>query len=249
MSGVFISYRRSDAQAWAGRLGADLATAFGDVARFFDLASIAPGADYMDVIERAVADADAVLVLIGPQWADTRDSAGRRRLEDPDDVVAAEIAQALKPGRLVIPVLLGSAEMPASTDLPEPLRPLRRRNAIELSECRWAFDCNRLFDALEAASPLKRRPPVGGDAMSTTVSVGSGLTLTDAEVGNIAGLRGATSAVPGLSVDVLQGARLQNVKVGDITGVDFAPTGGRTDGATLGHAGGKSGGKTTGPGE
>jgi hypothetical protein len=248
MSGVFISYRRSDAQAWAGRLGADLATAFGDVARFFDLASIAPGADYMDVIERAVADADAVLVLIGPQWADTRDSAGRRRLEDPDDVVAAEIVQALKPGRLVIPVLLGGAEMPASTDLPEPLRPLRRRNAIELSESRWAFDCDRLFDALAAASPLKRRPAVGGNAMSTTVSVGSGLTLTDAEVGHVTGLHGATSAMPGLSVDVLKGSQLHNVKVGDITGVDFGAAGGRTDGDTFGRTGGKNGGGTTGPG-
>lgn len=240
MSRVFISYRRSDAQAWAGRLGSDLAAAFGDVARFFDLASIAPGADYMEVIERAVAGADAVLVLIGPQWADTRDSTGRRRLEDPDDVVAAEIVQALKPGRLVIPVLLGGAEMPVSTELPEPLRPLRRRNAIELSEARWAFDCGRLFDALEAASPLRRLPPAADAATSATVSVGSGLTLNDAEVGNIAGLRGVTSTMPGLSVDVLQRARLQNVKLGDITGVDFGPN--------EGPAPGRSGGGTTGPG-
>lgn len=238
MSGVFISYRRSDAQAWAGRLGADLAAAFGDVARFFDLASIAPGADYMEVIERAVAEADAVLVLIGPQWADTRDSAGRRRLEDPDDVVAAEIAQALKPGRLVIPVLLGGAEMPASTELPEPLRPLRRRNAIELSEARWAFDCSRLFDAIEAASPLKRLPAPADAATSTAVSVGSGLTLSDAEVGNIAGLRGATAVMPGLSVDVLQGARLQSVKLGDITGVEFRPVDGHKEGRKEGPSDG-----------
>lgn len=240
MSGVFISYRRSDAQAWAGRLGADLAAAFGDVARFFDMASIAPGADYMEVIERAVAEADAVLVLIGPQWADVRDSAGRRRLEDPDDVVAAEIAQALKPGRLVIPVLLGGTEMPASADLPEPLRPLRRRNAIELSEARWAYDCGRLFDALEAASPLRRLPPPADAATTAKVSVGSGLTLSNAEVGNVAGLRGVSSSMPAMSVDVLQAARLQNVKLGDITGVDFGPP--------AGPAPGRSGGGTTGVG-
>lgn len=222
MTGVFVSYRRSDAQAWAGRLGADLAAAFGDVARFFDLASIAPGADYLDVIERAVDGADAVLVLIGPLWADVRDDLGRRRLDDPDDVVAAEIAQALKPGRLVIPVLLGGVAMPASTDLPEPLRPLRRRNAVELSEARWAFDCERLFAALEAASPLKRLPAAADVAV--TVSVAAGLKLEDAEVGHITGLRGAA---PAASVDVLKNAALRNVKVGDITGVDLGPAGGQ----------------------
>ena len=47
MSGIFISYRRADAQGWAGRLGEHLAEAFGDVARFFDLASIPPGADFI----------------------------------------------------------------------------------------------------------------------------------------------------------------------------------------------------------
>ena len=220
MSGVFVSYRRSDAQAWAGRLGADLAVAFGDVARFFDLASIAPGADYMQVIESAVNDADAVLVLIGPHWADVRDDQGRRRLDDTDDVVAAEIAQALKPGRLVIPVLLGGALMPASAELPESLWPLRRRNAIELSEARWAFDCERLFATLEAASPLKRLPAPTDTAAAATVSVAAGLTLTDAEVGRITGVRGAALAA---SVDVLKGATLRNVKVGDITGVDLGP--------------------------
>jgi hypothetical protein len=230
MSGVFISYRRSDAQAWAGRLGADLAGAFGDVARFFDLASIAPGADYLDVIEKAVADADAVLVLIGPGWAEVRDGRGRRRLEDPDDVVAAEIAQALKAGRLVIPVLLGGAEMPAGSDLPEPLRPLRRRNAIELSEARWAFDCERLFAALEAASPLRRLPPPADAAAAPTVSVAAGLTLTDAEVGDVTGVRGPASALPAASVDVLKDASLRNVKVGDITGVDLGPAVGKAAG-------------------
>jgi len=83
MSGVFISYRRADAQGWAGRLGEDLAHAFGDVARFFDLSSIPPGTDFIAEIERAVASAVAVLVLIGPRWLDLRDEHGTRRLDDP----------------------------------------------------------------------------------------------------------------------------------------------------------------------
>ena len=217
MSGVFVSYRRADAQGWAGRLGSDLASAFGDVARFFDLASIQPGADFLLAIERAIADANAVLVLIGPLWLDLRDAQGQRRLDDPDDVVVAEIAQALKIGRPVIPVLLGGASMPGSVDLPEALRPLRRRNAVELSDLRWDFDCARLFAALEATTPLTRLPsaPVAG-----AVSVGAGLKLVDAKVGNVTGARGIA---PVGAVDVLKGATLQQGSIGDITGVDLGP--------------------------
>jgi hypothetical protein len=205
MSSVFISYRRADAQGWAGRLGADLAAAFGDVARFLDLASIPPGADFLLEIERSLADACAVLVLIGPRWLDLRDEQGRRRLDDPDDLVAAEVAKALSLGVLVIPVLLGGAAMPASADLPEPLRILRRRNGFELSDVRWEFDRDRLFAAIEAGTPLRRRS--------------AGLELRDAEVGRVTGARGAVPS----NVDVLKGAKVTGGKIGDIIGVEIAP--------------------------
>ncbi len=217
MSGVFISYRRADAQGWAGRLGADLGQAFGDVARFFDLASIAPGADFVLAIEKAMADAAAVLVLIGPRWLDLRNEQGARRLDAPDDVVAHEIRQALTLAVPVIPVLLGGATMPDAAALPEPLRALARRNAIELSDTRWPHDLERLLAALEAATPLRRRPtePAAGG-----VSVGAGLQLRDSEVGRVTGVRGA---LPARGVDVLQRATLSNVKMGDITGVELTP--------------------------
>jgi TIR domain-containing protein len=216
MSSVFVSYRRADAQGWAGRLGADLAAAFGDVARFFDLSSIPPGVDFLLAIERSLIDACAVLVLIGPRWLDLRDEQGRRRLDDPDDVVAAEVAKALSLSVPVIPVLLGGAAMPAAADLPEPLRALRRRNGFELSDLRWEFDRDRLFAAIEAATPLRRRAVA---APAAGVSVGAGLELRDAEVGRITGVRGAVPA----AVEVLKGAKLTGGKIGDITGVEIAP--------------------------
>ena len=217
MSGVFVSYRRADAQGWAGRLGADLGAAFGDVARFFDLASIAPGADFIGEIERSLAGASAVLVLIGPRWLDLRDDHGARRLDDANDVVAAEVAQALALSVPVIPVLLGGAPMPAAAALPERLGALSRRNAFELSDTRWEHDRDRLFAALEAATPLRRKPqpPAGGG-----VSVGAGLQLDNAELGRVTGVRGM---LPAGTVGVLEGARLANVKIGDITGVDATP--------------------------
>jgi hypothetical protein len=217
MSGLFISYRRADAQGWAGRLGEDLAQAFGDVARFFDLASIPPGADFIVEIERAVASADAVLVLIGPRWLDLRNEHDARRLDDPNDVVAAEVSLALTRPAPVIPVLLGGATMPGVAALPEKLQSLARRNAFELSDSRWDYDRDRLFAALEASTSLNRRPAAtaGGG-----VSVGAELQINNSEVGRVTGVRGPA---PGGSVDVLKGAAINNTKMGDITGVESVP--------------------------
>jgi hypothetical protein len=217
MSGIFISYRRSDAQGWAGRLGEDLAKAFGDVARFFDLASIPPGADFLVEIERAVTVADAVLVLIGPHWLDLRDEHNTRRLDDPNDVVAAEVSLALTRSALVIPVLLGGIAMPGTAALPEKLRPLARRNAFELSDSRWEHDRDCLFTALEASTSLKRRPSA---AVADGVSVGAELNISNSEVGRVTGVRGLA---PAGNVNVLKGAAITNTKMGDITGVEVAP--------------------------
>jgi hypothetical protein len=217
MSGVFISYRRSDAQGWAGRLGEDLAQAFGDVARFFDLASIPPGADFIVEIERAVAAADAVLVLIGPSWLDLRNEHNVRRLDDPKDVVAAEVSLALARPAPVIPVLLGGVAMPRAAALPDKLQSLARRNAIELSDSRWEYDRDRLFNALEESTRLKRRP---AGAVAGGVSVGAGLQIANSEVGRVTGVRGSA---PAGGVDVLKGAAITNTKLGDITGVEISP--------------------------
>ena len=219
MSGVFVSYRRADAQGWAGRLGQDLAAAFGDVARFFDLHSIPLGADFLIEIERDVGAADAVLVLIGPHWLDLRGDDGTRRLDDPNDVVAAEVALALKGTAPVIPVLLGGAKMPGGAALPLALQALARRNALELSDARWDYDRDRLFTALEAATPLKRvaAPAAAG---GVSVSVGQGLRIDGSTVGRVTGARGAA---PAGGVDELRGAVITGSQLGDITGVDLSP--------------------------
>jgi hypothetical protein len=215
-SGVFISYRRADAQGWSGRLETDLAAAFGEAARFFDLTSIPPGADFVNAIERALAGSVAVLVLIGPHWLDVRDNSGRRRLDAPDDVVAHEILHALTLPVPLIPVLLGGTQMPTAAALPEGIRALARRNAIELSELRWAHDVDRLLRVLEASTALRRRPAPG----LADVIVGAGLHLRDVEIGQVTGVRGGQS---GGSVEVLRGAVIEGGRMGDITGVDIGP--------------------------
>jgi hypothetical protein len=53
-----------------------------------------------------------------------------------DDFVRVEIEARLRLGKRVIPVLVNDADMPRGEDLPEPLKPLARRNAVRLTHDR-----------------------------------------------------------------------------------------------------------------
>ena len=71
---IFVSYRRDDAAGHAGRLCDDLAERLGAAEVFQDVDSIAPGEDFVDAIQRAIAAADVVVAVIGPDWASVRDA-------------------------------------------------------------------------------------------------------------------------------------------------------------------------------
>ena len=150
MTRIFISYRRADSEGYVGRLYDQLVTYYDRSEVFLDVAAITPGADFSDAIDAAIASCTALLAVIGPQWLTVSGSHGRR-LDDPDDFVRREIAAALRHNLLVIPVLIQRAEMPAARDLPDPLKPLARCNAIEISHDRFAFDVERLVSALGGA--------------------------------------------------------------------------------------------------
>ena len=59
------------------------------------------------MIESALNACDAVLVVIGKNWASCTGKDGGRRLEDPKDWVRLEVAAALRRDVLVVPVLVG----------------------------------------------------------------------------------------------------------------------------------------------
>ena len=158
MPGIMLSYRREDASAYAGRLYDRLAAEFGRDTVFMDIDTIRPGDDFVDIIEQTLAIADVVLVIIGPRWADAEDSAGRRRLEQPNDFVRLEVATALEGQTRVIPVLVGGAVMPIEDQLPGELVPLVRRNAVEVSDTRFHSDADRLIEVLGAALPSHGEP-------------------------------------------------------------------------------------------
>ncbi len=146
---VFISYRRDDSAFPAGWLYDRLCMHLGREQVFKDVDSIDPGDDFFRVIENAVGSCQVLLALIGDRWLDITDETGQRRLDDPDDFVRLEIEAALRRDVRVIPILVGRAPMPRSGQLPDSLRGLVRRNAIEVSPNRFESDLARLVRAID----------------------------------------------------------------------------------------------------
>ncbi|QPC82188.1 TIR domain-containing protein [Phototrophicus methaneseepsis] len=153
MGRIFINYRRQDSEGYVGRLYDHLVQQFGVDDIFMDVDSIAPGADFVQVLEDAVASCDVFLAMIGPQWATIEDGNGERRLHQWNDFVRLEIASALKQQKWVIPVLVGQAQMPSPDMLPDDLQAFVRRNAIELSHQRFGHDVEKLIRAIKEAMP------------------------------------------------------------------------------------------------
>ncbi|MES2098978.1 MAG: CzcE family metal-binding protein [Pseudomonadota bacterium] len=163
MRAIFISYRRDDTEGHAGRLFEDLRDRFGKNAVFMDVTGIEPGRDFRRVIEQQVASCGVLLALIGKNWLSAADASGKRRLDDAADFVRLETASALKRDIPVIPVLVHDAAMPRVEQLPDDLKELAFRNAVELTHARWSSDVQLLIDALlphvDAAPPVAAPAP------------------------------------------------------------------------------------------
>jgi hypothetical protein len=147
LANVFVNYRREDSAGHAGRLFDRLNARF--AGRVFMDIEMEPGVDFVDVLEREVGSCQVLIVIIGHEWLSVKDAAGRRRLDNPADYVRLEVAMALQRKIRVIPVLVQGAAVPRAEELPPDLAMLARRNAIELSDVRWAFDVDRLVQVIE----------------------------------------------------------------------------------------------------
>jgi hypothetical protein len=160
---IFINYRRDDSISTAGRLHDRLAQTFGRKNLFMDVDHIPAGVDFVDYLDRQVAACDVFLAVIGPNWVDAKDDSGRLRLGNPDDYVTIEIAAALARGIRVIPVLVDGARTPKADKLPESVKPLVRRNAVEVRNTNFGRDAealaNKVREALKSARPLTGRWP------------------------------------------------------------------------------------------
>ena len=91
MSKIFISYRRDDSAAYAGRLYDRLVSHFGRGHVFMDIDQIEPGEVFDQVIKDKLAAVQVAVVLIGERWLDIADASGQRRLDNSADWVRVEI--------------------------------------------------------------------------------------------------------------------------------------------------------------
>ncbi len=157
MASIFISYRRSDSAGLAGRLYDRLERNFARGELFIDIDSIEAGADFTQVLDETLAQCRIVLVMIGPGWLASPDGQGGRRLDDPGDFVRREIEAALARDIAVVPVLVDGAVMPMAAQLPESLRKLAVRNAVEIRTARFGPDADDLIRSLKAR--MKREKP------------------------------------------------------------------------------------------
>ena len=83
-----------------------LSACFGSDEVFRASKSIPPGSPFVPHLLRAVRESALLLAVIGQEWLTVADARGRRRLDDPEDLVRREIAVAFEHGITVVPVLM-----------------------------------------------------------------------------------------------------------------------------------------------
>ncbi len=157
---IFISYRRDDSAGYTRAIYDQLVKRFTQERIFMDVDAIEPGLPFDEVINQAIGRCEVMLVMIGKRWMEQQPGAGPR-VNDDQDFVRIEIAAALSRNVRVIPVLLDGADMPTEESLPEALRALARRNAIEISNSRFTSDVDRLVEVVskvlgESISPARK---------------------------------------------------------------------------------------------
>jgi hypothetical protein len=166
MTKVFLSYRRKDTAAIAGRICDGLRTEFGRDSVFIDVDTIPLGVDFREKLAAAVASCEVALVLIGEKWL-TSEKDGSCRLSESEDYVRIECETALKRGIPVIPVLIGRAEMPTAAELPETLADLSFRNAIRIDPgCDFHNHLRRLSHGIRVLEHQESTSPAFADRLT-----------------------------------------------------------------------------------
>lgn len=148
MGGVFINYRGDDSDVAAALIDRELTARFGSDLVFLDCRSIPAGADFVGELLGRLRACSVLLVVIGPRWLTLTNAAGQRRLDDPQDWIRREIAEALSHGLRVIPVLTGDVKLPAEADLPKDIAGLCRRQYVPLRRRYTTVDLTFLVERI-----------------------------------------------------------------------------------------------------
>jgi hypothetical protein len=154
---IFISYRREDSAGHAGRVHDRLEREFGRELIFMDVDAVPLGVNFVKALREEVAKCDVLLAVIGPTWLDSRDEAGHRRLDNPNDFVRVEVAAALQRQIPVIPILLDGTKIPNAERLPEEMRELALRNGLDVRHSSFQADIDKLIRSLKRTATTSPR--------------------------------------------------------------------------------------------
>jgi hypothetical protein len=121
---IFINYRRGESASEALNVAQYFERTFGKSNVFIDIDHLRAGQPFPAMLENKLDQCKVMLAIIGPNWVDTCDESGSRRLNNPEDWVRLEIERSLARKIPVIPVLVAGATLPSKRDLPPTLQPL-----------------------------------------------------------------------------------------------------------------------------
>ncbi len=144
MNRIFISYRSSDGKKDADRLCADLSRLYGADQVFFDKQDLRGGHSWRSAITGALGTKPVVLLLVTPELLGMVHPEGGRRIDRDDDPIRGEVLTAQAHGATIVPLLTEGVQMPATADIPEPLRFLKESHALKLRTEDWADDLDKI---------------------------------------------------------------------------------------------------------
>jgi len=142
---VFISYRREDTGAAAGRLYDRLLRLLPRSYVFYDVNTIRGGEEFETKTLSEIARSDVALIFIGKNWLEPAQSSNKPRIWEPKDYVRAEVRAALARPMLVIPILVGGARIPRAEEIPEDVRALIKKNALLLTHENFDADAENIL--------------------------------------------------------------------------------------------------------
>jgi len=145
-SAVFINYRRGRwHEATITLIYRELVHRLGADRVFRDVSTLQPGERYPDHLRLHLTGSRVLLAVIHSGWLDEL----RRRPALPGrDWVRFEIGAALEMGKVLVPVLLDGASVPAEHELPDDIRDLPHYTACRLRDSDLDRDLAALVDTV-----------------------------------------------------------------------------------------------------
>jgi len=173
---IFLSYRRADSAAATGRLNDAIGRRFGTEAVYMDTSATAWGEEWPTALQTAITSARIVIVVMGPNWIREDDDFGRRLIDKPDDWVRREIELALGARKVILPLLVDSADMPPREAFPPEIANITERHAIAMRLDTWDQEIDGVLDRLapliaeRADGTVREEPPPVADRFRAVAS-------------------------------------------------------------------------------